>query len=325
MKVLWDNLHPELNYFNGKYLRQKSTYITQRGYILETRAEHDEETNVIAENAVGPSTSENGNITEMISTPSQAEYVYKAVRIIDNRELYDTLQRGFEENYKVYESIETERTELTTVRKKPNEEELSLINLIAKEYLDKETSSKQLSFEVINSLIYSSAATFKQYLSDTTVKPSNERISTEPKWVVQFTTKINRIRRDIAHIELIQKCKQMNSYTANQKGIRNRSIRKYRNIKEHTLTYHIKCLKQELKATSSCLNHLKKVSERKRINKLFSTNPRSVYRSLKGMTYGEQLGTSTRARSSSTCFKKSIVIKFNLKIITSILTHYKQR
>ena len=33
----------------------------------------------------------------------------------------------------------------------------------------------------------------------------------------ELTTKINRIKRDIAHIELIQKCKQTNSYTANQK------------------------------------------------------------------------------------------------------------
>ena len=181
MKVLRDDLHFDLSSFNGKYLRQQSTYITQRGCILETRAEHDEETNVIAENPVGPSTTENGNITEMISTPSQAENEYETVRTIDNRELYDTLRRGFETNYKVYEPIQTERAELTTVRKKPNEEELSLINLIAKEHLDKETSSKQLSFELINSLIYSSAVTLKQYLNDTTLKPSNERMSTEPK------------------------------------------------------------------------------------------------------------------------------------------------
>ena len=136
-------------------------------------------------------TTENSNITEMISTPSQAENVYETVRSVKNKERHDTLRRGFEANYKVYESTETERTELTTVRNKPNEEELSLINLIAKEYLDKETSSKQLSFELINSLIYSSAVTLKQYLNDTTLKSSNDRISMEPKWVVQFTTKIN--------------------------------------------------------------------------------------------------------------------------------------
>ena len=107
MKVLWYDLHPELSYFNGKYLRQQSTYITQRGYILETRTENDQETTVIAENPVRPSTAENDNFTVMISTPSQAENVYQTVRSINNKELYDTLRRGFEANYKVYKSIET--------------------------------------------------------------------------------------------------------------------------------------------------------------------------------------------------------------------------
>ena len=107
MKNLWDDLHPELSYFNGKYLRQQSTYITQRGYNLETRTENDEETNVITENSVRHSTTENDNITEMISTPSQAENINETVRTINNKELYDTLRRGFEANYKVYESIQT--------------------------------------------------------------------------------------------------------------------------------------------------------------------------------------------------------------------------
>ena len=80
MKVLWDDLHPELSYFNGKYLRQQSIYITQRCHIFETQAENDEETNVIAE-----------NITEMISKSSQAENVYETVKTINNKELYDTL------------------------------------------------------------------------------------------------------------------------------------------------------------------------------------------------------------------------------------------
>ena len=79
----------------------------------------------------------------MISTPSQADNICETSRTINSKELYDTLRRGFEVNYKLYGSITTERTELTTIRKKPNEEELSLINLIAKEYLDKERSSKQ--------------------------------------------------------------------------------------------------------------------------------------------------------------------------------------
>ena len=79
----------------------------------------------------------------------------------------------FETDYKVYESIETERIELTTVKNKPSEEELSLINIIAKEYLDKVISSKQLSFELTSSLIYSSAVTLKQHLNEITLKSSN--------------------------------------------------------------------------------------------------------------------------------------------------------
>ena len=79
----------------------------------------------------------------------------------------------FETDYKVYESIETERTELTTVKNKPSEEELSLINIIAKEYLDKVISSTQLSFELTSSLIYSSAVTLKQHLNEITLKSSN--------------------------------------------------------------------------------------------------------------------------------------------------------
>ena len=103
-----------------------------RGATSLKQTENEEETNVIAENPVGPSTAENDNITEMIRTPPQAESVYETVRTINSKELYGTLRRDFEANYKVYELMETERTELTTVRKKPNEEELSLINLIAK-------------------------------------------------------------------------------------------------------------------------------------------------------------------------------------------------
>ena len=130
------------------------------------------------------------------------------------------------------------------MRKKPNEEELALINLIAKEYLDKERRNKQLSFEIVNSLIYSCAVTLKQHLNDVNLKSTNNTKSTEPKWMVQLSDKINRLRRDISHIELIQKCKQTNSYTASQKRIRNRLIRKFRNMKQHTLIYQIKCLKQ---------------------------------------------------------------------------------
>ena len=36
MKKMWDELHPELNYFTEKYLGQQATYIDKRGYLLQT-------------------------------------------------------------------------------------------------------------------------------------------------------------------------------------------------------------------------------------------------------------------------------------------------
>ena len=137
---------------------------------------------------------------------------------------------------------------------------------LSKKYSDKQVYSKQSSFERINNLIYSSAVTLKLHMNDVTIKSSNNRKSSEPKSLVQQTDKIRRFRHDIAHIDLIQKCKQTNSYTVNQKGIRIKLIWKYHNIRQHTLTYHMSFLKEGLKARSSNLNYQKKVSDHKRIS-----------------------------------------------------------
>ena len=51
MKNLWDTLHPELNHFNETYLRQQTTYIQQRHYILETQTvANNNKENQIADN-----------------------------------------------------------------------------------------------------------------------------------------------------------------------------------------------------------------------------------------------------------------------------------
>ena len=82
--VLRGYFQPELSHFNEKYLRQQSAYITQRGCILETQTSEDEEINVTAENPVRPSTTENNNITEMISTSPQAENINEAITAINS-------------------------------------------------------------------------------------------------------------------------------------------------------------------------------------------------------------------------------------------------
>ena len=73
----------------------------KEGYTLERQANNDEETDVIVENSVRPSTTENDNITEIISTPSQAESIKETITTINNKELNVTLRRDCETNYKV--------------------------------------------------------------------------------------------------------------------------------------------------------------------------------------------------------------------------------
>ena len=111
LKVLWDDLHPELGHFNKKYLRQQYTYITQIGYILEMQT-NDEEISIITENPERLSAIRNDNITEINTTPPQ--------------------------------------------------------NNIKNEI-------------IINSLIYSSAVTLKQHLSNANLKFTNNTKSTELK------------------------------------------------------------------------------------------------------------------------------------------------
>ena len=125
MKNSWDLLHPELNYFEAKKLPQQATYIIERGYILETQKNVNVANN--NENEINRETPEGVHIDESIivnldvtnndPTPSQEENI-ALVEVNVNKELYETLRRRFDENYKRFSSIETERIEMTSMRKK---------------------------------------------------------------------------------------------------------------------------------------------------------------------------------------------------------------
>ena len=196
-------------------------------------------------------------------------HVKNTVETINNKKLYNTLRKRFVENFEIYQSINTERMEFTTTRKKPNGEELLLTNTIATEYFSKIKIERDITYEDINCPVYSTAVTLKLHLNDVnkrTVRSDNKQ--SEPKWMTQPTEKNKRIRKNLPHIELVQKCKQ--------KKILHRLRRKYGNTKHQTLIYHAELLKYELKATSTRLTYQKK-TEQKWINKQLANNPRNVY------------------------------------------------
>ena len=75
LKKLWDTLHPELNHFNEKYLRQQSAYIQRGHYILETQtfANNNEESQIVDNTAVRQDEVEDtvDDIEKQLNTPPQ--------------------------------------------------------------------------------------------------------------------------------------------------------------------------------------------------------------------------------------------------------------
>ena len=260
MKNLWDDRHPEYSHFTDKNLRQQASYIQKRGYIretqnkdnndLENRNDPERPTTIIEERI------DNGNCNNNMLEIRTPPHVKNTVETINNKKLYNTLRKRFVENFEIYQSINTERMEFTTTRKKPNGEELLLTNTIATEYFSKIKIERDITYKDINCPVYSTAVTLKLHLNDVnkrTVRSDNKQ--SEPKWMTQPTEKNKRIRKNLPHIELVQKCKQ--------KKILHRLRRKYGNTKHQTLIYHAELLKYELKATSTRLTYQKKTLEQK--------------------------------------------------------------
>ena len=118
--------------------------------------------------------------------------------------------------------------------------------------------------------------TLKEHNDDiSTNNTKRKQQKTEPRWMIQLHQKINSLRRNIAHIELILKCKGTNTFSQNQLKIQNRLRKKYGNVRKNTLIFRQKTLKNELKATSTKMAYDKKVFERKTNKQTICTKSKS--------------------------------------------------
>ena len=123
-KKMWDELHPELNHFTEKYLRQQATYIEKRGYLLQTAnvtnsntKNSNVETDIQIEDTSGESNNiDNSNNTE---TPPLEQTCHVTLTDADNK-LLQTLRQRFLENIEKYKLFDN-REQLTYVNKKPSD------------------------------------------------------------------------------------------------------------------------------------------------------------------------------------------------------------
>ena len=144
-------------------------------------------------------------------------------------------------------------------------------------------SIENISLKEINCTIYSIAISCKEIIDDiTTPKQGNKSKTRNPKWIVKLENNIERIRTEIAHVQVIINCKNKAKFTKHRNTILHQLTKKFGNTKMRTLETKLALLKQDLKSKSEKLKHEKRLSKRKRINNQFFKSPKQVYRSMKG-------------------------------------------
>ena len=170
------------------------------------------------------------------------------------------------------------------MNKNPSDGELKVFDAIIKKYFDNLKYVRDVTFDDINTVIYSAAVTTKKYLKDVKYAKVRKEEPAEPKWIQNLDNKIQRLRRDISHTQLILSCSVNNSYTEHHHRIRERLQYKFGNVNRDTLVYGVKLLTQELKATSSKVSYHRKKIQQDRMNRLFAKKPTLVYRNFRGGT-----------------------------------------
>ena len=160
--------------------------------------------------------------------------------------------------------------------------ELVIANRIVTEFIQ-EQAKDGISLWDINIACYVTAVTLLERIGR--LKPkTNAYNKPKPGWQTQAENRINSLRRKLSYINVVEKCKQMNTYTNHQQKIKQKLKKWYGNIAQDNLDARKTTLKLELKSETEKLRRQKEVEERKRVNHQFTYNPKQVYREFKGET-----------------------------------------
>ena len=115
--------------------------------------------------------------------------------------------------------------------KKPSDGELKVIGAIIKTYFDGLKDVREVTFDDINTVIYSATVTMKEHLKDVKYAKVLKKESAKPKWIQNLDNKIKLLRRDTFHTLLILSYSVNNSSTGHQCGIHEGLPFKFGNVK----------------------------------------------------------------------------------------------
>ena len=153
--------------------------------------------------------------------------------------------------------------------------------MIIEDQLDEMTKENGISLWDINVIHYSAAITILEQQGKLKENRSFDQRNNKPGCQVQLEQKIEAIRKRLAFIDVILKCKQEGKFTKHQRTIEQKLKKWYRKITRENLESIRAELKHELRTCTSKLKKRRTVEQRDRINKQFSLNPKNVYRKFK--------------------------------------------
>ena len=191
----------------------------------------------------------------------------------------DLLEPIFKSNY---ESMKVKnldnRVHRTDVNKAISANVLLAINNVANRHLQ---NIDDVTFWEINVTLYAAAISVKQYTNDLKqIEHKPIRKNSAPGWIKQLEDSTERIRKEIAQLNVVIECKKTSTYSKHQLKLKQVFTKRYGDFRLKTLQFKLSILYQNLKAKSTKLKYNKR--RIKRINNKFCKNPKAVNRSMKG-------------------------------------------
>ena len=218
------------------------------------------------------------NILEPENQNNDINTEQKQHEILPPEELEGIRSRWEKHFETVYNQNISERKYQAKVDRKVNQKFLNTVDRIVDEKLKDMYDKDGVSLWDLNAIYYTSAVTILETNGKLREIRSMERRNSKPGWQIQLEQHIDSLRRRVSFTDVILKCKEQQRYTTHQRNIEHKLKKWYGKMTKENLKRVRILLKQDLTAECEKLRKRKTINERQRINQIFSTNAKSVYR-----------------------------------------------
>ena len=220
------------------------------------------------------------NIEPSTCTPSEENNFEQNnnIEIDIPEELQRELEEKWNENFRKYsETNIPQRNYQTKFHAAMTDQEWALINIIVERKIRELELNGEVTLWDINVAHYATAITVISWKGNLREHKKWKEPS-KPGWLVQAETRIAAMRRKLSFIDCIIKCKTEYQFSKQQREIERKLKHWYGNTRMGTLLFRKNELLHDVKVETEKMRRRKVFSERRRINNIFSSNPKAVYR-----------------------------------------------